>query len=116
MLTDFLLVVLKTRALPASPSLKVIVMSATLDAKLFSDYFGGAAAVDVPGRLFPVDIKYREACAVAAVWKCLGARPFEDVGLALDCLGTRRGGARPLRIRELPRRAPRRISGRRQHS
>ncbi|CAL5037269.1 unnamed protein product [Urochloa decumbens] len=38
--------------------LKLIIMSASLDAKCFSDYFGGAKAVHVQGRQYPVDILY----------------------------------------------------------
>lgn len=41
-----------------SPPLKLIIMSASLDARVFSDYFGGAKAVHVQGRQFPVDILY----------------------------------------------------------
>lgn len=41
--------------------LKIIVMSATLDAKLFSDYFDGAKVVWVLGRQFPVEIYYTPA-------------------------------------------------------
>uniref|UniRef100_A0A803QX28 RNA helicase n=1 Tax=Cannabis sativa TaxID=3483 RepID=A0A803QX28_CANSA len=40
------------------PPLKLIVMSASLDARVFSDYFGGAKAVHVQGRQFPVEIFY----------------------------------------------------------
>lgn len=40
------------------PPLKLIIMSASLDARVFSDYFGGARAVHVQGRQFPVDILY----------------------------------------------------------
>ncbi|XP_059315562.1 pre-mRNA-splicing factor ATP-dependent RNA helicase DEAH10-like [Lycium ferocissimum] len=36
--------------------LKLIIMSASLDARVFSEYFGGAKAVHVQGRQFPVDI------------------------------------------------------------
>ncbi len=35
-------------------------MSATLDAKLFCSYFGGAPLVNVPGRMFPVANYYLE--------------------------------------------------------
>lgn len=35
-------------------------MSASLDARVFSEYFGGAKAVHVEGRQFPVDILYTE--------------------------------------------------------
>ncbi|KAK4484045.1 hypothetical protein RD792_011260 [Penstemon davidsonii] len=38
--------------------LKLIIMSASLDAQGFSDYFGGARAVHVQGRQYPVDILY----------------------------------------------------------
>jgi ATP-dependent RNA helicase DHX57 len=30
-------------------------MSATLNATLFSDYFGSVPVIDIPGRTFPVD-------------------------------------------------------------
>ncbi|KAI6676907.1 hypothetical protein NL676_037703 [Syzygium grande] len=39
-------------------TLKLIIMSASLDACVFSEYFGGARAVHVQGRQFPVDILY----------------------------------------------------------
>ncbi|WOL13823.1 pre-mRNA-splicing factor ATP-dependent RNA helicase DEAH10 [Canna indica] len=39
-------------------SLKLIIMSASLDAKCFSEYFGGAKAVHVQGRQYPVDVLY----------------------------------------------------------
>ncbi|KAL7240688.1 hypothetical protein ACSBR2_006356 [Camellia fascicularis] len=38
--------------------LKLIIMSASLDAQIFSEYFGSAKAVHVQGRQFPVDILY----------------------------------------------------------
>ncbi|XP_073221215.1 pre-mRNA-splicing factor ATP-dependent RNA helicase DEAH10-like [Cicer arietinum] len=41
-----------------SSPLKVIIMSASLDACTFSEYFGGAKAVHIQGRQFPVDIFY----------------------------------------------------------
>lgn len=40
--------------------LKVVVMSATLDAQKFQDYFGGAPLLKVPGRTFPVEVFYTE--------------------------------------------------------
>ena len=51
--SDFALLLLR-RLLPLRPDLKVLLMSATLDSKLFSDYFGGAPCVVVPGRTFAV--------------------------------------------------------------
>lgn len=44
---DFLLIVLKD-LLPRRPELRLILMSATLDAELFSSYFGGAPMVHIP--------------------------------------------------------------------
>ena len=38
--------------------LKLIIMSASLDARAFSEYFGGAKAVHVQGQQFPVDRLY----------------------------------------------------------
>ncbi|GMJ09575.1 ROOT INITIATION DEFECTIVE 1 [Hibiscus trionum] len=38
--------------------LKLVIMSASLDAHIFSEYFGGAKAVRVLGRQFPVDVFY----------------------------------------------------------
>ncbi|KAH8052988.1 helicase [Aureococcus anophagefferens] len=52
-LTDFLLVVLKTRVLPACPGLKVVVMSATLNAALFG-LLRRRGGVGYPGRLHDV--------------------------------------------------------------
>lgn len=44
---DFLLIVLKD-LLPRRPELRLILMSATLDAELFSSYFGGAQIIHIP--------------------------------------------------------------------
>ena len=42
-------------ALIANPSLKVVLMSATLNAGLFAGYFGpGTATLHIPGRTFPI--------------------------------------------------------------
>lgn len=42
------------------PELKVILMSATVDAQRFSNYFHGAPVLTVPGRTFPVETKFLE--------------------------------------------------------
>ena len=55
---DFLLGYLKT-LLPQRPELKLIISSATLEADRFSEYFGGAPVVEVSGRTYPVEIRYR---------------------------------------------------------
>jgi ATP-dependent helicase HrpA len=56
---DFLLGLVK-RILPRRPGLRVVVSSATLDAGRFSDFFGGAPTLSIPGRLHPIEIRYRE--------------------------------------------------------
>lgn len=55
---DFLLGYLK-QLLPKRPDLKVIVTSATIDADRFSQHFNGAPVIEVSGRTFPVEIRYR---------------------------------------------------------
>ena len=47
LMADFLLIVLKD-LLPRRPELRLILMSATLDAELFSSYFGGAQIIRIP--------------------------------------------------------------------
>ncbi len=56
---DFLLGYLR-QLLPKRPDLKVVVTSATIDAEKFSAHFGGAPVIEVSGRLYPVEIRYRE--------------------------------------------------------
>src|SRR3954452_10278864 len=56
---DFLLGYLK-RILPRRPDLKLIVTSATIDPERFAAHFGGAPIVEVSGRTYPVDVRYRE--------------------------------------------------------
>jgi ATP-dependent helicase HrpA len=60
---DFLLGYLK-RVLPRRPDLKVIITSATIDAERFARHFASAPdrpapVIEVSGRLYPVDIRYR---------------------------------------------------------
>ncbi|OBG70437.1 ATP-dependent RNA helicase HrpA [Mycobacterium sp. E3298] len=55
---DFLLGYLH-ELLPRRPDLKVIVTSATIEPQRFADHFGGAPIVEVSGRTYPVEIRYR---------------------------------------------------------
>ncbi len=55
---DFLLGYLK-QLLPRRPELKVIITSATIDPESFSRHFGGAPIIEVSGRTYPVEIRYR---------------------------------------------------------
>lgn len=47
MVADFLIIVLK-ELLPRRPDLRLILMSATLNAELFSNYYGGAPTIHIP--------------------------------------------------------------------
>ncbi|ATY65613.1 pre-mRNA splicing factor ATP-dependent RNA helicase PRP43 [Cordyceps militaris] len=55
--TDILMALLKQIA-ARRPDLKIIVMSATLDAQKFQRYFNDAPLLAVPGRTYPVEIFY----------------------------------------------------------
>lgn len=55
--TDILMGLLK-EIIPKRPDLKIVVMSATLDAEKFQKYFNEAPLIKVPGRTFPVEVFY----------------------------------------------------------
>lgn len=85
--SDFLLIVLR-RLLINRPDLKIVLMSATVNAELFSQYLGGAPVLNVPGRTFPVEVKYLED-AVEAVGQItnlqtISMSPSDDYGIEDD--------------------------------
>jgi len=55
---DFLLGYIR-QLLPARPELKVIITSATIDVDRFSRHFDDAPVVEVSGRTYPVEVRYR---------------------------------------------------------
>ena len=57
---DFLLGILK-RTVARRRDLSLIISSATLDVARFSTFFGGAPIVSVPGRLYPIETRWRPA-------------------------------------------------------
>jgi len=59
---DLLLGVLKILS-PRRPDLRIIVTSATIDPGKFSNFFGGAPVIEVSGRSYPVEIRYRPLIA-----------------------------------------------------
>ncbi|KZT74762.1 P-loop containing nucleoside triphosphate hydrolase protein [Daedalea quercina L-15889] len=77
--SDFLLIVLKS-LLRERPDLKVILMSATVEAEKISDYFGGAPVFYVPGRTFPVDVRYLEDAVELTQWKITEGSPYARRG------------------------------------
>lgn len=55
---DFLLGYLK-QLLPKRPDLKLIITSATIDTTRFSEHFNNAPIIEVSGRTYPVEVRYR---------------------------------------------------------
>ncbi|KAL7752226.1 hypothetical protein RI367_002271 [Sorochytrium milnesiophthora] len=55
--SDFLLTLLR-KAMSHRPDLKVILMSATLEAERFSQYFNRCPVLNIPGRMFPVQVSF----------------------------------------------------------
>jgi len=75
--SDFLLIVLK-KLMVKRKDLKVVLMSATVDAERFSAYLGGAPVLTVPGRTFPVEVRYLED-AVELTGYSIGDSPQEKM-------------------------------------
>ena len=59
---DFLLGYLK-QLLPKRPDLKVIITSATIDPQRFAEHFYDAPIIEVSGRTYPVEVRYRPLLA-----------------------------------------------------
>lgn len=55
---DFLLGYIK-RLIPKRPELRLIITSATIDTERFSQFYGGAPIIEVSGRTYPVEVRYR---------------------------------------------------------
>ncbi|EMX8469126.1 DEAD/DEAH box helicase, partial [Serratia marcescens] len=55
---DFILGYLR-ELLPKRPDLKVIITSATIDPQRFSRHFNNAPIIEVSGRTYPVEVRYR---------------------------------------------------------
>lgn len=94
--SDFLLIVLKS-LLEARSDLKqvlvffcdtrdinhyhrVILMSATVDADKISSFFGGCPVIHVPGRTFPVDVKFLEDAVEYTKWSISESSPYARRG------------------------------------
>lgn len=81
--TDILFGLMK-EILKRRRDLKLIIMSATLNAERFQQFFEGAPLLSVPGRLHPVEILYSQVAEedylAAAVKAVLQIHSFEDPG------------------------------------
>ena len=55
-------------------------MSATLEADKISNYFGGCPVLSVPGRTFPVDVRFLEDAVEFTGWKVVESSPYARRG------------------------------------
>lgn len=90
---DFLLGYLK-RLLPRRPELRVIVTSATIDPESFARHFADASGtpapvIEVSGRTYPVEIRYRPLVAEAGAGG--GGELSDDEGAAAEDRDVQRG-------------------------
>nr|XP_019708982.1 DExH-box ATP-dependent RNA helicase DExH3 isoform X2 [Elaeis guineensis] len=76
---DFLLIVLKD-LLPRRRDLRLILMSATLNAELFSNYFGGAPMIHIPGFTYPVSSHFLEEILEKTGYKLTSFNQIDDYG------------------------------------
>ncbi|XP_058085874.1 DExH-box ATP-dependent RNA helicase DExH3 isoform X2 [Magnolia sinica] len=76
---DFLLIVLKD-LLPRRRDLRLILMSATLNAELFSNFFGGAPTIHIPGFTYPVRAHFLEDILEMTGYKLTSFNQIDDYG------------------------------------
>jgi ATP-dependent helicase HrpA len=85
---DFILGYVK-QLLPRRPDLKVIITSATIDPERFAAHFGGAPIIEVSGRTYPVEVRYRPLADPDAP----GQEPQDQIGGIVDAVAElRRAG------------------------
>lgn len=89
--SDFLLLVLKD-LIVQRPDLKIILMSATLNASLFSEYFYNCSTVHIPGRTFPVDQFFLEDAIGKTGYVIEDGSPFMRSGKQNVSSASGRGG------------------------
>ncbi|HEY7044055.1 MAG TPA: ATP-dependent RNA helicase HrpA, partial [Nocardioidaceae bacterium] len=104
---DFILGYVK-QLLPRRPDLKLIITSATIDPERFSRHFGGAPIIEVSGRTFPVEVRYRELAEdqTQGITDAVGELMREGPGdILVFCSGEReiRDAADALKKLRLPR-------------
>ncbi|XP_047330377.1 DExH-box ATP-dependent RNA helicase DExH3-like isoform X2 [Impatiens glandulifera] len=76
---DFLLIVLKD-LLVRRPELRLILMSATLNAELFSSYFSGAPMIHIPGFTYPVRSHFLESILETTGYKLTPYNQLDNYG------------------------------------
>ncbi|OWV18950.1 helicase [Fibrobacter sp. UWB4] len=85
---DILLGIFKT-VLSRRPDFKLIVASATLDAKLFEEFYDNSCVMEAEGRTYPVDVEYyfgretrderRENCVILSGGRNPESKDFRDI-------------------------------------
>ncbi len=84
---DFILGYLH-QLMPRRPDLKVVITSATIDSARFSEHFGNAPVVEVTGRTYPVEVRYRPVVDPDAPEGDPAADPDRDqVSAIVDAVG-----------------------------
>ncbi|XP_047329773.1 DExH-box ATP-dependent RNA helicase DExH3-like [Impatiens glandulifera] len=76
---DFLIIVLKD-LLARKPELRLILMSATLNAELFSSYFGGAPMIHIPGFTYPVRSHFLESILETTGYRLTSYNQLDNYG------------------------------------
>ncbi len=83
--TDILLALIKDLS-RARPELKIVIMSATMNAQKFSAYFDDAPIFNIPGRTYPVDVYYTPSpeanyleAAIVTVFQIHASSPPGDI-------------------------------------
>jgi ATP-dependent helicase HrpA len=88
---DFILGYLHT-LLPSRPDLKVIITSATIDPERFSKAFWDAPIVEVSGRSYPVEVRYRPLAPAAELEPDVArSEPRDQVQAVCDAIDELRG-------------------------
>ncbi|GAB2468114.1 ATP-dependent helicase HrpA [Conyzicola lurida] len=80
---DFLLGYLK-QLMPRRPDLKIIITSATIDPGSFSRHFDDAPIIEVSGRTFPVEVRFRPLVAESAAEPVEAKRSSTGSGTGVD--------------------------------
>ncbi|OCT79840.1 putative ATP-dependent RNA helicase DHX57 [Xenopus laevis] len=88
--SDFLLLVLKD-VMVHRPDLKIILMSATLNAELFSHYFQDCPVLHIPGRTFPVDQYFLEDAIAKTRYVLEDGSPYQRSSKQLSGQDSARG-------------------------
>ncbi len=82
---DFILGYL-AQLLPRRPDLKVIITSATIETDRFSAHFGGAPVIEVTGRTYPVELRYRPLDPADADDGTSEAEPRDQISGIVDAV------------------------------